>query len=129
MKRYLLFLLFISPSSFSDPFYKEDPENQPTQEITKETAKLTACKPLDDVEYIHIPVDFNQLKLVGIIKIDQQFKALFLDKENRLIDLKPNDYMATANIQVKQIDLKSITLIDWNSTTDCSVPSHIQMKL
>ncbi|MDO4697225.1 MAG: hypothetical protein Q4A60_00870 [Pasteurellaceae bacterium] len=129
--RYFLFLLLFSPCSLADPFYAETPNETKTQphHFADFPPDLPPCKPSETVEKIYLPLDFNQLTLVGLLNIKDQPKALFVDKQNKLIDLKENDFVVSAQIQIKKIDLKSVMMIDWKNSPLCHEPNKIQLKL
>lgn len=128
MRLFLLLFCFCS-YCFADPFYLPEPENTSTAEFAKNNEILPRCKPNSDVENIYLPLDLTQLKLVGIIHINEQYKALFTDKENKLIDLKENDFIVSSHIQIEKVDFKKITIIDWKNTQLCHQPTKIQLKL
>lgn len=127
MKRYLC-LLCISLSCAADPFYAEPPSPEATT-IDEIRPQKTACNPTEQVEKVHFPVDFSQLRLVGIIEIDHQFKALFLDEKKNLIPFKENDYLPESGIQFTEINFKQINIIDWQKNGNCQSPHIIQLTL
>lgn len=127
MKRYLI-LLFFSLHCRADPFYEETPQ-QNYDKNSENQAKLAACKPNEELNNINYPIDFNQLKLVGLLEINNQLKALFINKDNQLITFQKNDYLSSLGIQIKEINLKSFYYIDWHHTEICEEPIIIQIKL
>lgn len=129
---FLVILLFFLNPVFADPFYPEQPAHHPKSSelnFAKSLAFSPPCLAEKKLENIYLPIDFTQLKLIGIVKNQNIFKALFLDKENKLIDLKEDDFIPSAQIQIEKIDLKQITIIDWQQTSSCHEPYRIQLKL
>lgn len=97
-------------------------------EITKNLEKLTACQPLERKSHLNLEADFEKLKLIGIIKINQNFSALFIDEKEQLFEFKETD-LVNKEIEIKNINLKSITYINWKLTRDCNMPYEIILKL
>lgn len=129
----LLFSFFFSSLAIADPFYADEDQAQTTPNsptaVAKKSPNLTPCKPTENINNIYLPLDFKELKLVGIVQFEQDFRALFSDKDNQLFDLKTDDYVVSAGIQIKHIDFKTVTLIDWQQTELCQNPHIIQLKL
>lgn len=136
MRNYLLSFLFISSSVLAiDPFFGEQShiKNESdaintTLEITKNLEKLTAYQPLERKSHLNLEADFEKLKLIGIIKINQNFSALFIDEKEQLFEFKEMD-LVNKEIEIKNINLKSITYINWKLTQDCNMPYEIILKL
>lgn len=136
MKKYAFILLIMfSPFSLADPFFGEsttkkmDNEAPITTEKTKKSAFFTACPLPEQLNKLNLPISFEDLQLVGLIKINQEHKALFRDSKNQLVELKENDFLENRLIQIKQINLKSLEYIDWELTEDCQHPYTILLKL
>lgn len=129
--RYFLCLFLFSQCCFADPFYAETPNKSAKQpaHFADFSQDLTPCKPKAEVENVYFPFNIEQFKLVGIVNIKQQFRALFLDKQNKLIELKENDFVVSTQIQVKKIDLKKVIFIDWKNSPICHEPHKIQLTL
>lgn len=129
---YRLCLSLLSFSAFADPFYAENTDLQAgenTPNFAKNSSETTACKPPLNANKFNISSAFDTLTLVGIVQHDQQFKALFTDEKQHLIDFRVNDYLANQQIQISQIDLKTVTYIDWQKTTQCEQPYQVILKL
>lgn len=130
MRNKLFFsLICLSFYAVADPFYGESQATAPNQNgnnaenaTAKSMEKVTACQPSDDVKNINLNIHFNQLKLVGIIKSNEQFKALFIDDKNQIFDFSPKDYLTQGSIQIEDIDFKSVNYIDWQNSHNCQNP-------
>ncbi|QLB21111.1 hypothetical protein A6B43_06045 [Vespertiliibacter pulmonis] len=127
MKKYLM-LLFLSLHCKADPFYEETIQQNNSKNAENQT-KLSACKPNKELNTINLPIGFSQLKLVGLVEVNNQYKALFVNKENQLIVLQKDDYLSLSEVQIENIDLKSFNYIDWHHTEICEAPNIIQIKL
>lgn len=135
---FAIFSLFYVTYSYADAFYaeKEHPESQEnaiqavknTQKDAKNQVLLPACLP-KDLNSLSITTEFLQLKLVGIVKFNEQFSALFLDEQQRIIDLKTNDFIENSGVQINEISLKEVRYIDWYQNTTCNNPKIITLKL
>ncbi|QIM63580.1 hypothetical protein A1D29_09915 [Pasteurellaceae bacterium Orientalotternb1] len=128
MRKYL-FILLLYKNCLADPFYADNTMYNEQSTFAKNLPNLTACKPPNDLELVYFPIKFEDLKLVGIVKKDQTYTALFSDKENNLIDIKQNSLLVESQIQVEKIDMKNIQIIDWSNSEICSKPKRIQRKL
>ncbi|QHB17437.1 hypothetical protein [Mannheimia pernigra] len=131
MRNYLLSFLFISSSALAiDPFFgeKSHMKNESDAIITKNLEKLTACQPLERKSHLNLEADFEKLKLIGIININQNFSTLFIDEKEQLFEFKETD-LINKEIEIKNINLKSITYINWKLTQDCNMPYEITLKL
>ena len=125
--------------AFADPFYGEKPatDSPETMEqavknpahFAKSSSFLTACNPTEKVNSLNLAEEFQDLKLVGLIHIQGQFKGLFKNKENKLMSLAENDFIAAQGIQIKTINLKSLQYIHWGLTEQCDSPHLVTLKL
>lgn len=136
MKRFVfLMMLSFSTNLFADPFYGEKPETQAVQAVenqphfAKQATFLTACTLEPSLNQLNLAEEFQDLKLVGLIHIHGQYKALFKNKENKLISLAQNDFISAQGIQIKKINLKSLEYIHWGLTEHCEAPHIITLKL
>lgn len=135
----LLLGVFCLNAAFADPFYGEKPatnREETTEQavrnsahFAKPSAFLTACSPTEKVNALNLAEEFQDLKLVGLIHIQGQFKGLFKNKENKLISLAENDFIAAQGIQIKTINLKSLQYIHWGLTEQCDSPHLVTLKL
>lgn len=128
MKKYL-FILLLYTNCLADPFYADNTSLKEQSTFAKNSLELPACKPPNDLQLIYFPIKFEDLKLVGIVKKNQTYTALFSDKENNLIDIKQNSLLVESQIQIEKIDMRSIQIIDWLNSETCSKPKKIQQKL
>lgn len=142
MKKRLFIMLFLVSSlmpiysATANPFYGEETtQKDPKQAVkngerfAKHSQNKTACELPTSLNTLNINTEFEDLKLVGIIKQHNQFKALFKDKENRLVSFKENDYLEAQLIQIKEINLKSVQYIHWGLTDVCETPHILTIKL
>lgn len=131
MRLLCFFILFFSVQSIADPFYAELESSEDSQPIarTKNPENLTACQPSHTVNFRYLTDLFNELKLVGIIKNKEIYTALFLNKENKLIDLHIDDFIVASQIQVEDINFKQVQVIDWQNSQICSQPKRKQIEL
>ncbi|HDL6172533.1 TPA: hypothetical protein PW626_000624, partial [Mannheimia haemolytica] len=128
--------LFISFSvKANDPFFGEKQETQASGniaesnvEFAKNTENITACKVPDNLSAKNIVTDFDKMTLIGLVKINEVMRALFIDEKQQLLALKENDLLNN-EIEIKHINLKSITYINWKLTKDCNIPYEINIKL
>ncbi|HDL3651961.1 TPA: hypothetical protein PW511_000001, partial [Mannheimia haemolytica] len=71
---------------------------------------------------------FDKMTLIGLVKTNEVMRALFIDEKQQLLALKENDLLNN-EIEIKHINLKSITYINWKLTKDCNIPYEINIKL
>lgn len=132
-----LFLLLFASTSIAqrDPFYGEShvdsfeaQADNNLQKNAKHLASLQDCL-TNDFPKISLISPFEQLKLIGLVEIDGEFRALFLDPQQRIIDIKQGEVIEQDFIQIYKISLKSVTYIDWQKSQSCTNPTYIQLKL
>lgn len=134
---FLVITLFISFAvKANDPFFGEkqltqSPANMPqsSTEIAKNAENITACKPPENKSSINLATNFDKLTLIGLVKIDETMRALFIDEKQQLIELKENELINDGEFEIKSINLKSISYINWKLTKDCNIPYEINIKL
>lgn len=116
--------------ALADIFYSETIETKaPTTEpSTNFDNNLLSCKSTIEKPHI-IQENFDNLKFVGIIKKDNQIKALFLNANNNIIDVKANDFIGSMDIQVIEITLSEITYVNWAKSVDCNNLNKITLRL
>lgn len=134
MRAFTPAILLLATIAVADPFYdSEETATEQAVEITENFAKnqpkTTACQPTTQLDQARFSQTFAKLKLVGIVKFGEQFKALFLNEEQQLIDLKSYDIIEPEMIQIEQIDLKSVRYIQWQKSTQCDNPLISIIKL
>lgn len=134
MKKYSLMMLLFGLNAMADPFFGENNKNE-DQAITesnphfvKNIQNSTACSPPEHPYLVNLPFEFEKLKLVGLARINNQFKALFIDDKNQILDITEN-MLINSEIEIKNINLKSFTYINWKLTKDCKKPYEITFKL
>lgn len=118
--------LFFTSVVKSDPFYSDQ---QREDKIAKSHFHPPACKPLKKIKHIYLPIDFYELNFVGVVKIDKNIKAIFMDKQNKIIDLNQDELLIPSYIQIEHMDLKQISIIDWKNSEICQTPSRFYIKL
>lgn len=131
MRKLFFFLFIFSVNCIADPFYTEElnKEASSNEAFAKNLSNPTACKPNNTVENRYLAGNFDDLKLVGIIQQQEKYTALFLNKENKLLDLHIGDFLVSAQIEIEHIDLKNVQIIDWKKSEICAEPKRIQLKL
>lgn len=135
MNKYFLSILLLCCNAVADPFFGTTNITENAQlteveiDIAKNNENLTACKPSTNLFSINLPTEFEKLKLVGLIKIDNSYRALFIDEKDQLFDFRENELVNNHQIEIKTITLKSITYIDWKLTQHCNTPYEVTLKL
>lgn len=138
MRKYLFGLLLLSSSVSSDPFFGKDfnnnqddakPEKSQFEGVVKNVGNHTACKPAENRASHHLDVEFEKLKLVGLVKINEHPIALFIDEKEHLIEIKEGDLIYNREIEITNINMRSITYINWKLTKNCDSPHEIKIKL
>lgn len=133
MYKWLLSLLLISFNAIADPFFGEqqisESENILESDIAKNSENLTACKPSENRFSLNLPIEFEKLRLVGLVKINDHFRALFIDEKDQLFDFKENELISEHQIGIKNINLRSVTYINWKITNNCNFPYEVILKL
>lgn len=138
MKKYLISLILFSQAILADPFYGEK-----KSEVVSSTVELTqgesnkrlsnksipSCDLSETLNRINLTEEFEDLKLVGLVKINHNFKALFKNKDNKLLILNKNDYLEAQLIEISSIDLTAVKYIHWGLTEDCAKPHQITLRL
>lgn len=137
MRNYFIPFLFISFNVLAvDPFFGEQLQIKNEQnsidmlpEIAKNSEYLTTCKTSEHKNSLNLSTEFEKLTLIGLVKINENFTALFLDEKEKLFDFKENTLINQQNIEIKNINSKSLTYINWKLTKECHLPYEIILKL
>lgn len=135
MKKILfsLLCLFTANYTLGDPFYGETTEKENNkdvkQNIAKKSTKTPACELPENVNEINLPVEFEDLRFVGVFKYNNKAKALFIDKSNQIFDFAENDVLKDKSIQINEINTKFVKYTNWDLTEDCQSPYQITLKL
>lgn len=134
MNKYILSLLFFVSVSIAEPFYGEQLTDENTVFSAKEgiainSENLTACHLPSPRNNRYLPSKLTQLKFIGVLKKQDKYKAILMNAQKQLFDLQVNDWLADELIQVVDIDLKSISYINWQSEKNCQSPSLVILKL
>ena len=138
MKKYLISLILFSQAILADPFYGET-----KSETTSSVVEITHNKPnkslnkksmpnfelSENLNRINLTEEFEDLKLVGLVKINHNLKALFKNKDNKLLVLNKNDYLEAQLIEISSIDLTAVKYIHWGLTEDCAKPHQMTLRL
>lgn len=130
---FILLCFFTVQNTLADPFYGEATEKENNKEvkqnIAKKSTKTPACELPENVNEINLPVEFEDLKLVGVFKYNNKAKALFVDKSNQIFDFAEKDVLKDKSIQINEITTKFVKYINWDLTEDCQSPYQITLKL
>lgn len=130
---FILLCLFTIKNTLADPFYGEGTEKENhkdvKQSIAKKNTKAPACELPENTNEINLPVEFEDLKLVGVFKYNNKVKALFVDKSNQIFDFAEKDVLKDKSIQINEITTKFVKYINWDLTEDCQSPYQITLKL
>lgn len=138
MKKYLISLILFSQAILADPFYGETKSESAssTVELTQgdsskrlSNKSIPSCDLSETLNRINLTEEFEDLKLVGLVKINHNFKALFRNKDNKLLILNKNDYLEAQLIEISSIDLTAVKYIHWGLTEDCAKPHQITLRL
>ena len=138
MKKYLISLILFSQAILADPFYGETKSESAssTVELTQgdsskrlSNKSIPSCDLSETLNRINLTEEFEDLKLVGLVKINHNFKALFKDKDNKLLVLNKNDYLEAQLIEISSIDLTAVKYIHWGLTEDCAKPHQMTLRL
>ncbi|WGE34178.1 hypothetical protein NYR61_01035 [Actinobacillus genomosp. 1] len=134
MNKYAWILLFLSSISVADPFYGEKLTEESSTfsteaDIVINMENLTACSLPPQRNSRYLPAKLAQLKFIGVLKKQDNYKAIFMDAQKQLFDLQVNDWLNDELIQIVEIDLKSISYIDWQIEKNCQSPASITLKL
>ena len=138
MKKYLISLILFSQAILADPFYGETKSESAssTVELTQgdsskrlSNKSIPSCDLSETLNRINLTEEFEDLKLVGLVKINHNFKALFKNKDNKLLILNKNDYLEAQLIEISSIDLTAVKYIHWGLTEDCAKPHQMTLRL
>lgn len=138
MKKYLISLILFSQAILADPFYGETKSESAssTVELTQgdsskrlSNKSIPSCDLSETLNRINLTEEFEDLKLVGLVKINHNFKALFRNKDNKLLILNKNDYLEAQLIEISSIDLTAVKYIHWGLTENCAKPHQITLRL
>lgn len=118
-----------------DPFYAEDLSSDravQAEETTVKNAKkqpdLTACL-AEERHRLTLTTPFEQLKLVGVVELNGQFRALFVNEQQRIVEVRVGDVLLPEVIEMTEIRLKGVSYIDWQKSPSCAEPTQIQLTL
>ena len=138
MKKYLISLILFSQAILADPFYGETKSESAssTVELTQgdsskrlSNKSIPSCDLSETLNRINLTEEFEDLKLVGLVKINHNFKALFRNKDNKLLILNKNDYLEAQLIEISSIDLTAVKYIHWGLTENCAKPHQMTLRL
>lgn len=138
MKKYLISLILFSQAILADPFYGETKSEaaSSTAEFTQvdsskrlSNKSIPSCNLSETLNRINLTEEFEDLKLVGLVQINHNFKALFKNKDNKLLILNKNDYLEAQLIEISSIDLTAVKYIHWGLTEDCAKPHQMTLRL
>lgn len=134
MSKYIWSVLLFSSLSLADPFFGEKLEGEnvslPMERgVTIDSESMSVCRlpPQRNIRYL--PSKFAQSKFIGVLKKASQYKAIFMDPQKQLFDLQVNDWLADELIQIIDIDLKSVSYINWQFEKNCQSPAPIILNL
>lgn len=127
----LFSLLFLSTTLLADPFYADEAPSSVPSEKSQPGGNQPppTCSIPQGTQTIALASPFKQLKLIGLVQLNGTFRALFSDEQQGLIEVLNNDYLENGNVQITQIDLKSVRYIDWLNSRDCDHPLIVTLKL
>lgn len=138
MKKYLISLILFSQAILADPFYGET-KSETTSSVVEiihdksnkslNNKSMSNCGLSENLNRINLTEEFEDLKLVGLVKINHNFKALFKNKDNKLLILNKNDYLEAQLIEISSIDLTAVKYIHWGLTEDCAKPHQMTLRL
>ncbi|WP_018652636.1 hypothetical protein [Actinobacillus capsulatus] len=134
MNKYILGLLFFVSVSIAEPFYGEQLADESTvflaeKSIAIDSEKVTVCPVPSLRNNRYLPSKLTQLKFIGVLKKQDKYKAILMNAQKQLFDLQVNDWLADELIQIVDIDLKSISYINWQSEKNCQSPGLVILKL
>lgn len=138
MKKYLISLILFSQAILADPFYGETKSEaaSSTVELTQgdsskrlSNKSIPSCNLSETLNRINLTEEFEDLKLVGLVQINHNFKALFKNKDNKLLILNKSDYLEAQLIEISSIDLTAVKYIHWGLTEDCAKPYQMTLRL
>lgn len=125
----LTICLSLSPILLAnDPFYGENPPlvGEASAEISRPICRPDAFEALN---LLNIREDFSQLKLVGIVQIDDRRRALFENEQQQLLDFRENDWLDEQGIQIEKITPNSVIYRNWAAHANCHTPQTVTLKL
>lgn len=138
MKKYLISLILFSQAILADPFYGET-KSETTSSVVEIThnkpnkilnnKSMPNCELSENLNRINLTEEFEDLKLVGLVKINHNLKALFKNKDNKLLVLNKNDYLEAQLLEISAIDLTAVKYIHWGLTEDCAKPHQMTLRL
>lgn len=73
-------------------------------------------------------IEFDQLKVVGVVNNQQGYKVLLMDENNHFIELKKNDFVAHQRMQLTHIQLGLIQFKYWDYALGCDHSQLISMQ-
>ncbi|KAE9540425.1 hypothetical protein HT665_00705 [Ursidibacter maritimus] len=132
------FILYSIPFlAYADPFYAENDHKNSRENIAlaegqsneKKQQEISACLADTQLNKLSLPTPFSELRLIGIIKNQEIFTALFIDKQNHITAIKEKQILINEDIQFEKIDLKKIDYIDWKNSSDCDNPIRITISI
>ncbi|QGM80422.1 hypothetical protein [Otariodibacter oris] len=128
-----LFIILNITIAYADPFYDEEDINEEVKKneeiILKNEKSHLNCNKEDNLETINIVEKFQELKLIGIISIDDNFTGLLLNDALRIIELKKDQMIEPSKIQIIDINSKEIEYIDWGKSNNCKTPIKIKLAI
>ncbi|EEX51251.1 protein ComD [Pasteurella multocida] len=130
MKRITIFcLLSLASLVYADPFDKSQRALSVSSQLSVESFHNLAC---EQARHNHIvffdDVPFQELILIGLLKQESDWQALFVNKKQELIQVQKGDFLAKEMVQVENIDKQSVQLL-LREKPNCQKTSQLLLRL
>lgn len=126
MKWRFLIVLLAPACCIADPFYGKAEAQSATSEYISELAKnsenQTACTVPEGLESLSLEEPFAKLQFIGVLKQNEQIKALFSNENKQIIEMHENQLITHDDIQIHKIEMRAIHYIQWKNTSNCETP-------
>lgn len=124
-----LCLLSLACLAYADPFDKSQRVLSASSQVSVEPLHNLACEQAGNNPIVFFDdVPFQDLILIGLLKQESDWQALFINKKQELIQVQKGDFLGKEMVQVENVDKQSVQLLQ-REKPNCQKTSQILLKL
>ncbi|MGC7589231.1 pilus assembly protein PilP [Bisgaard Taxon 46] len=124
-----LCLLSLACLAYADPFDKSQRVLSASSQVSAEPLHNLACEQVGNNPIVFFDdVPFQDLTMIGLLKQESNWQALFINKKQELIQVQKGDFLSKEMVQVENVDKQSVQLLR-REKSNCQKTSQILLKL
>lgn len=124
---FLLITFCIVHFTYADPFDRQQRSHHSTSNVQKHNL-LAEQTCFTQQASLFADTALQDLKLIGMIEQNKQWKAFFLDKNQHIISVKPEDIISQERLKIAQIGRKQVISLR-AATNNCQQFSQVILTL